>query len=197
VIDDRRAFFTERINALVDRLYSVAMQLTRNTHDAEDLVSETVANAWQRFDQLDDPSKFDGWIMRSLSNRFISDLRRTRPEVLLDDEPAIAHEADEDGYLYSRLHSPFILWWGGPEREFINKLLREDIESAVNALSDEYRVVFILVEVLGYRYKEVADELALPIGTVRSRLNRARHMLQKALWKHQPTENGASGRSQT
>lgn len=192
VTKDRRAVFVARLDGVLDRLYGVALSLTRNPHDAEDLVSDTVVNAWRRFEQLEDISQFDGWIMRSLSNRFISDLRRRRPEVFLEDEER-SDVPDQDGYLYSRLHSPFLLWWGGPEREFMSKLVREDIQRAVNALAERYRVVFVLVEVLGYRYEEAASELDLPIGTVRSRLNRARQMLQKSLWEYRNKEITAPG----
>ena len=194
-----RQFFEERISALLDRMFGVALRLTANRHDAEDLVAATVAQAWERIDQLDDRSRFDAWLLRSLSNRYISTLRARRPEVFLDDFDGDDGDGGEpeDGYLYQRLHSPFLLWWGGPEKEFIGKLVREDIEHAVNALADEYRVVFVLVEVLGYKYEEAANQLGVPVGTVRSRLNRARQRLQKLLWKYRRGNETAPGSVRT
>ncbi len=90
---------------------------------------------------------------------------------------------EEDAYLYSRLHRPFLLWWGDPEKEFVNNLLRKDIEVALDGLPEAYRIVVVLVEVMGCQYSEVAEELNIPVGTVRSRLNRGRQHLQKALWQ--------------
>ena len=82
--------------------------------------------------------------------------------------------------MFEKLHQPFLLWWSNPEQELLNKLLREDIERAIDGLQEAFRTVLILVEVNGQSYAEVADMLGLPIGTVRSRLNRARSHLQRA-----------------
>lgn len=196
VTDDRRAFFEDRVSVLLNKLYGVAMRLTGNSHDAEDLVATTIAHAWERLEQLDDLARFDAWLFKSLSNRYISTLRARRPEAFLDD--CLCEEPDdEDGYLYRHLHSPFLLWWGGPEKEFLANLVREDIERAVNELADEYRVVFVLVEVLGYKYEEAAGQIGVPVGTVRSRLNRARQKLQKTLWKYGRELESAPGNVKT
>jgi len=81
------------------------------------------------------------------------------------------------------------LWWSNPEQEFVNKLLREDIERALDGLPVGFRTVVVLVEIQGYSYAEVAEILNVPVGTVRSRLSRARSMLQRALWQ-QATDAG-------
>jgi RNA polymerase sigma-70 factor (ECF subfamily) len=178
-MDDIRAFFCADIERLTGRLYGTALRLTRNPADAEDLVAETVAKAWAGFTQLADRSCFEKWIFRILANTFVSDRRRTREE-------PVATFADEDGdqfSLFDRLHQPFLLWWSNPEQDLINKLLRDDLERALAALPDGYQTVVVLVEMYGYSYAEVAEILNVPIGTVRSRLSRARSLLQRALWE--------------
>jgi RNA polymerase sigma-70 factor (ECF subfamily) len=86
--------------------------------------------------------------------------------------------------LFERLHQPFLLWWGNPEQAFLDRLLREDMARAIDALPHPFRVVVVLVDVQGWSYQEVADALAVPVGTVRSRLFRGRSALQRSLWEH-------------
>jgi len=178
--DDDRAFFRAEVERLMDRLYGMALRLTRNPADAEDLVSEAVTRAWANFSHLVDRKSFPKWLFRILANTFISERRRARPK----SENVPLADTEESFSLFEKLHQPFLLWWSNPEQELINKLLREDIERALDGLQDGYRTVLILVEINGCSYAEAADMLGLPIGTVRSRLNRARSLLQRALWKH-------------
>jgi RNA polymerase sigma-70 factor (ECF subfamily) len=179
MLEDDRAFFRAEIERLTDRLYGTALRLTRNAADAEDLVSDTVMKAWASLGQLADRQAFPKWLFRIMANTFISDRRRTRHEA-----SDISLTEDEEGFsLFERLHQPFLLWWSNPERELINNLLREDIEKALNTLVDEFRTVVILIEINGHSYAEAAEILAIPIGTVRSRLSRARSILQRALWQ--------------
>ena len=83
---------------------------------------------------------------------------------------------------FQRLHQPFLLWFANPEQEFLDKLLREDLERALAALPEHYRVVVVLADVEGLKYGEIAEALDVPVGTVRSRLARARSALQRTLW---------------
>jgi RNA polymerase sigma-70 factor (ECF subfamily) len=178
--DPDRAFFRAEIERLMDRLYGTALRLTRNPADAEDLVSETVMKAWAHFGQLADRQCFHKWILRVLTNTFISGERRARPQIV----EAVDIESEDSGFsLFEKMHQPFLLWWSNPEQELINKMLREDIEAAIDALPTPYRTVIVLVEVNGQSYAEAAEALELPIGTVRSRLSRARSLLQRALWE--------------
>jgi RNA polymerase sigma-70 factor (ECF subfamily) len=179
VDDDDRAFFRAEVERLTNRLYGTALRLTRNPADAEDLVSETIMRAWANFGQLADRQAFPKWLFRILTNAFVSDRRRTRHE-----RANVSLSDDGEGFsLFERLHQPFLLWWGNPERELVNRLLREDIERAFDALPEEFRIVVILIEINGQSYAEAADILGVPIGTVRSRLSRARSALQRALWE--------------
>ncbi|MDH5436448.1 MAG: sigma-70 family RNA polymerase sigma factor, partial [Gammaproteobacteria bacterium] len=83
-----------------------------------------------------------------------------------------------------RLHQPFLLWFSNPEIEFVNNLMKEDIQRALDGLHESYRVVVVLADVEGFKYTEIAEMLEVPVGTVRSRLARGRSYLQKALWHH-------------
>jgi RNA polymerase sigma-70 factor (ECF subfamily) len=175
-----RAFFQSELARLTGRLYGLALRLTRDRDDAEDLVSEAIVRAWACLGQLKDRGAFPKWITRILINTFISDRRGARPEAFgtVEDAPN-----DEHFSIFEQLHPPFLLWWSNPEQQLINKLLRQDIERAFDSLPDEYRVVVIVVEIQGYSYAEAAELLEIPVGTVRSRLNRARSRLQRALWR--------------
>ncbi|WP_206022743.1 sigma-70 family RNA polymerase sigma factor [Billgrantia bachuensis] len=182
----RREWFEQRLAPLMDRLYGTALRLTRNPADAEDIVAEAVTKAWTQLDRLRDAQCFEGWLFHILTNTFVSEWRRRRcrPQPGGDDatEPS---ELDSASFtLFQQLHQPFLLWWGSLEDQFFNGLLQEDLERALDALPDAYRVTIVLVEVQGYTYEEVARLLGVPLGTVRSRLNRARCRLQKALWEH-------------
>jgi RNA polymerase sigma-70 factor (ECF subfamily) len=99
-------------------------------------------------------------------------------------EPEPEDGEGEPFSMFERLHQPFLLWWTTPEEEVIAKLLREDIERALDALPDAFRIAIVLVDVQGNSYTEAADLLGVPVGTVRSRLARARAQLQRALWQH-------------
>ncbi|HEX2258040.1 MAG TPA: sigma-70 family RNA polymerase sigma factor [Afifellaceae bacterium] len=176
-----RRFFEAETERLLNRLYGTALRLARDPADAEDLVAEALAKAWAKIDQLQDRQAFEKWLFRILVNTFLSEKRRRHEEPAGD----VAGEVEgADGFsLFAQLHQPFLLWWGNPEQDFLNKLLREDIEAALERLPEAYRIVVILVEIHGLSYDETAKTLEVPVGTVRSRLNRGRGLLQRALWR--------------
>ncbi len=186
--NSNHAGFEEIVTAEMGSLYGTALRLTRNPSEAEDLVAETIAKAWGARDSLTDRAKARPWLFRIMTNHYISDYRKRRaaPEI---EAQICGDDGEEDFSLFERLHQPFLLWWGNPEQEFVNKLLREDISAAIEALSDEFRLVVMLVDVEGFSYQDAADTLDIPVGTVRSRLKRARGCLQKALWR-QASEMG-------
>ncbi len=178
-----RGWFEAEVVGLLPELYSTALRLTKNSMDAEDLIAEAVAKAWIGSSSLRDRASFRGWIFRILTNVFVSLWRARGTQGRF--EPLPAEVSEEDRFsLFERLHQPFLLWWGNPEQEFLNKILREDLERAIGALPEVFRVVVVLADVQGFSYREVAEALGVPIGTVRSRLARARSLLQKALWEH-------------
>jgi len=176
--------FEQQLTGALDRLYAAALRLTRNPADAEDLVSDTATRALQNRDRLQDPACFHGWIFRILTNTFLSGYRRRKhhPEVSLAESGA-----DDAGefWLFDRLHQPFLLFLGSnPEQEFLNNVLHEDLARALDRLKEKYRMVVLLADVEGFSYPEIAEILDIPVGTVRSRLARARSRLQKSLWQH-------------
>jgi RNA polymerase sigma-70 factor, ECF subfamily len=174
--------FEPAIMALLPDLYAAALRMTRNAADAEDLVADAVARAWERRASVRDTAGFRGWVFRILTNAFISNLRGSAARPATESMDRL--ESDESFSLFERLHQPILLWWGNTEQDFLNRLLRNDLERAIDALPDEFRVVVLLVDVEGFPYQETADALGVPIGTVRSRLARGRAQLQKALWLH-------------
>jgi RNA polymerase sigma-70 factor, ECF subfamily len=175
--------FEEQLTGVLDRLYAAALRMTKNRADAEDLVSEAVTRALKHRDSLRDPAGFRGWMFRILTNTFISSCRKNRnsPEIRPGDTGG---ESEEDFWLFDRLHQPLLMFWGAnPEQEFLNNILREDLARALDGLTEDYRIVVLLSDVEGFTYPEIAAILDIPVGTVRSRLARARSRLQKALWQ--------------
>jgi RNA polymerase sigma-70 factor (ECF subfamily) len=180
-----KAWFGQAVEEALDSLYGLALRLTRNETDAEDLVAESVAKAWSAIDTLDDRNRFRSWLFRILHNRFVSDYRKSsvRPqETPYEETPA----GDEDELVALLIRQPdeFLSWWGNPEKEFFNNLLGETIMSAIESLPEVFRTTVMLVNVDGLAYDEAAEVLSVPAGTVRSRMKRGRTLLQKALWDH-------------
>jgi RNA polymerase sigma-70 factor (ECF subfamily) len=163
----------------MDRLYGTALRLTRQRADAEDLVADALTKAWTQLGSLEDLQSFEKWIFRILTNTFISDRRRPRETLATE----LEGEEGDALSLFDKLHQPFLLWWGNPEQRLLDQLLREDIERALDSLPEPFRLAVILVDVEGFTYGEAAEALSIPVGTVRSRLSRARRLLQGALWK--------------
>jgi RNA polymerase sigma-70 factor, ECF subfamily len=175
-----RAWFGGRVEALLPELYGRAVRLCRDRSDAEDLVAESVAKAWEALPSLADRGAFRGWLFQILNNGFVSSCRSARAKAV--HEPLDG--AGEEFSLFERLHQPVLLWWGSdPEREFLTRLLREELERALDGLPPVYGEAVVLVDVQGLSYQEVADLLEIPVGTVRSRLARGRSRLQEALWE--------------
>ena len=126
-VRDRTWFEQATLEALPE-LLGLARRLTRNREDAEDLAAEAIGRAWLHRGTLRDRERFSGWIVRILTNLFLSQRRSeaTHPHESLD--------LEGDFSLFERLHQPFLLWWGGPEQEFLDRLLREDLIRAIEAL---------------------------------------------------------------
>jgi len=185
-----KEFFEKQVLGLLGALEGVARRLTRNDADAEDLVAETVSRAWRALDTLEHEAAFRSWMFRILNNAFVSGLRRADARPKTEPIGGADGEEEEAGFsLFEQMHQPFLLWFGNPEQEFLDKLLREDLERALASLPEHYRVVVIMSDVEEFSYAEIAQTLAVPVGTVRSRLARARGALQKVLWQ-QAGEHG-------
>ena len=192
-----KEFFENQVLALLGPLQGVARRLTLNEAEAEDLVADTVTRAWRALNTLESEAAFRSWIFRILNNTFISNLRRARARP--QTESIDTDDADEDEVCFSvfeQMHQPFLLWFGNPEQEFLDKLLREDLDRALMTLPEHHRIVVILADLEEFSYGEIAETLSVPVGTVRSRLARARGALQKLLWQH-AQDYGIGGASST
>lgn len=185
--NELKEYFSSCIGENTGSLYALALRLTRNAADAEDLVADTVIKAWAAIDTLTDRERFRPWIFRILHNRFISDYRKksVRPvETTYDELSTEEDDKQQVANLLIEQPNDFLNWWADPEHEFSNNLLGEDIMKAIESLPEMFRVTVLLVNVEGLTYDETAEVLDVSPGTVRSRMNRGRTLLQKALWHH-------------
>jgi RNA polymerase sigma-70 factor (ECF subfamily) len=168
-------FETEALSFL-DALYRTALRMTRSEADAEDLVQETYIRAFRFKEQFTPGTNLKAWLFRILTNTFINTYRRrqTQPEFTeLDD-------VDEFS-LYRRMSDLRASSSSSePETEFLNGIVDTEVKDALGELPDKFRQV-VLLDVEGFSYKEIAEMLGIPIGTVMSRLHRGRKFLQKRL----------------
>jgi len=136
-----RKTFETQVLALLGPLQGVARRLTGNETDAEDLVAETIARAWRALETLESEAAFRAWLFRILNNTFISELRRAggRPQTHSIHEGE-ADQEEERFSLFEQMHQPFLLWFSNPEQEFLNKLLREDLDRALSEVEAAHRV---------------------------------------------------------
>ena len=156
----------------LDRLYHAALRLTRNRAEAEDAVQDTFLRAFRAFDSFDRATNCRAWLLAILRNAFLNRERRQGRELLDGASTLIeppAHSAAE--------------WPAGrdPEDEYLQTVLHGDVDRALRALPFAYREAVILVDLEGLTYKEVAQGLGCPVGTVMSRLSRGRGLLRQAL----------------
>jgi RNA polymerase sigma-70 factor (ECF subfamily) len=170
---DRREFEALTMPHL-DDLYAAAMRLSRNPADAQDLVQDTYLRAYGAWDRFIAGSNVRAWMLRILTNSYINGYRRGRSHRRFaqrpGDEPQVA--------LYGRERVERSL---DPERALTEPMLGDEVQAALGELSEDYRVVVVLADIEGLKYKEIADCLGCPVGTVMSRLFRARRMLEERL----------------
>src|SRR2546429_1529295 len=172
--------FEAGVIAQLDSLYRTALRLTHNQQEAEDLVQETMLKAFRFSKSYQPGTNLRAWLFRILNTSAINRYRKqaTHPT------PAALPEG-EDFYLYNRIRdlSGQELNQGADE-EVLNHYLDEDVYEALNNLPPNFRMAIILADIEGLSYKEIADALQIPIGTVMSRISRARRQLQKSLWQY-------------
>ncbi len=165
----RRAQFEREALQHLDALYSFALKLARGRDDAEDLVSDTLLRAFERWEQYRLGTNIRAWLFTILYHVFVSRKRR------VDAREVQPHE-DADGW---SAHEP--VGEADPEGRFYDSFLDDEITRAIAALPDEYRSAVLLSDVQGLRYAEIAQVLHVPEGTVKSRLFRGRRILQRKL----------------
>ena len=177
---DRTEEFEEVALPYLDALFNLALNLTRNRKDAEDLVQEAYLRAFRFFDSYQPGTHIKAWLFRILRNTFINRYRaaKARPEEVDFDKI--------DGVYERMVEEDFLRGHGSvdPEEAVLVGVPDDEIQSAMVALPEEYRSVVIMALVEELSYKEIASALGIPLGTVMSRLHRGRKQLQGALLEY-------------
>ena len=173
-----QAQFSELAMPHMSALYGAALRMTRNPSDAEDLVQETFLRAFRGFGGFQEGTNLKAWLYRILTNTFINQYRAKKRRV---EETEM--EDIEDLYLYRRLSNSDAAHSGrSAEDELLDRFSEAEVIAAVEALPSNFRMAVLLADVEGFSYKEIAEILDVPMGTVMSRLHRGRKALQKALF---------------
>ncbi len=172
-----QATFSDQALQYADALYAAALRMTRNAADAEDLLQETYLKAYRAFGSFSEGTNLKAWLYRILTNTYINIYRakKRRPE-----ESDI--EDVEDLYMYHRLGGLEAVGAGrSAEEEVLDQFNDAEVKAAIEELPEQFRLAVLLSDVEGFSYKEIADILEIPLGTVMSRLHRGRRALQKSL----------------
>jgi RNA polymerase sigma-70 factor (ECF subfamily) len=162
----------------VDSLFNTAYRMTGNSEDAEDLVQESYMKAYKYYDKFEEGTNFKAWLFKILKNTFINSYRKKQQEppqnAFADIEDAFESQVSEEAQ--RRILNP--------EEEILENVLDADVQQALNELPNDYRMVVILADLESFSYKEIAEILEVPVGTVMSRLYRGRRLLEAAMLKY-------------
>ena len=175
--DALRERFERDVLPLLPNLYGAAMRMTRNPTDAEDLVQETYLRAYRGFAGFKEGTNLKAWLYRILTNSFINTYRKKQREPQIVDGP----EDVDEWYLYDKLGGRSVE--ASAESEVLDQIPDADVKAALESLPENFRIPVLLADVEGFSYKEIAEIMETPIGTVMSRLHRGRKGLEKALWQ--------------
>lgn len=172
---ERQERFERDAMPLLDQLYSAALRLTRNPQDAEDLVQDTFAKAFASSHQYKDGTNLKAWMYRILTNTFINSYRKKQREPLQSDAEGV-----EDWQLV-RAEAHTSRGLRSAETEALDHLPDSDVKKALQEIPSDFRMAVYFADVEGFSYKEIAEIMGTPIGTVMSRLNRGRSLLRDLL----------------
>lgn len=172
----KRTEFERQALAHLDALYGAAYRLTRNARDAEDLVQDSLLRAYRFWDSFQQDSNCKAWLLRIVTNTFINEYqRKKRSREVLD--AATAEQAATDGVLVQASANDK----QSPQQVLIQASVSDDVQRALDSLPDDFRTAVILCDMQGLSYKEIAEIMECPVGTVMSRLFRGRKLLAAAL----------------
>ncbi|MCA9581918.1 MAG: sigma-70 family RNA polymerase sigma factor [Myxococcales bacterium] len=174
-VREQRADFEREALQYMDRLYGMALRMTRNPSEAEDLVQDTFVRAFRFFDRFEPGTNLKAWLFRILTNTFINRYRRRGRE--RDALGGTAAKPIGDGVMSRAAMGAFL----DPTAQMDRPLLAQEIERALEELPEDYRMMILLADVEELSYREIAEVVGCPIGTVMSRLHRSRKMLQTKL----------------
>ncbi|HLL23416.1 MAG TPA: sigma-70 family RNA polymerase sigma factor [Kofleriaceae bacterium] len=173
---EKRAEFERQALVYTDALYGAAYRLTRNARDAEDLVQDSLLRAYRFWDSFEQDSNCKAWLLRIVTNTFINEYqRKKRSREVLD--AATAEQDTTDGVLVQASATDR----QSPEKALLERSVSDDVQRALDNLPDDFRTAVVLCDVQGLSYKEIAEIMQTPVGTVMSRLFRGRKLLAAAL----------------
>lgn len=170
---ERDALFEKEFMPLIDSLYNFAYRLTLDEDDANDLVQETYLKAYRFFDSYEQGTNAKAWLFRILKNSFINEFRKKSKEpskIDYNEVETFYNSEDVDESITADLRV-----------ESIQEMIGDEVANALNSLAVDFRTIIILCDLEGFTYEEMSKILDIPIGTVRSRLHRARNLLKEKL----------------
>jgi RNA polymerase sigma-70 factor (ECF subfamily) len=171
--------FEAEVLPFMDSLYSTAYRMSRNRQDAEDLLQETYLRAYKYYDKFQEGTNFKAWLFKILKNTFINRYRKRQRQPLKNSFDEI-----EGSFESKLLESPLTARGATPEEEMMVDALDQDVQQALEALPEDYRTAVELADLQGLSYREIADQLGIPLGTVMSRLYRGRRKLEAVLLQY-------------
>jgi RNA polymerase sigma-70 factor (ECF subfamily) len=182
-----KAEFEQLAMPCLDGLYASALRLTHSDRDAEDLVQDAFMRAYRFFDKFERGTNFRAWLFKILTNTFINKYRRQVKE------RSFSEGAERESVTAQLFSADATEAAANPEDHLLDRLLSEDVLAAIDQLPIDFRMVVILADLQEFSYREIADILDVPVGTVMSRLFRGRKLLQKHLSSYAVASEGEGG----